>query len=83
MVFEKKGYTKVEVLRKEYTLQDIGYIENTTTVEIPLTEEDTKVFPQKNKKSTYWYDIAINDTLTILGLDDEGAKKLIVYPEGE
>jgi len=82
VVLEKKGYTKNEILRKEYTLKDLGYTEPTTVVEIPLTEEDTKKFPLLNKKATYWYDIALNETLTILGFDDEGAKKIIAYPEG-
>lgn len=82
VVFEKKGYTKEEIFRIDYTLADLGYTEPTTTPEIPLTEELTSKFPQRNKKYTYWYDIALNDTLTVLGFDDEGAKKLIVYPEG-
>lgn len=81
--FEKKGYTKEEILRKEYTLEEIGYTEPTTVVEIPLTEEDTKKFPLTNKAQTYWYDIVLNDTTTILGFDDEGAKLIRVYPEGE
>lgn len=81
--FEKKGYTKEEVLRKEYTLEEIGYTEPTTTVEIPLTAEDTKKFPLTNKAQTFWYDIVLNDTTTILGYDDEGAKIIKVYPEGE
>jgi hypothetical protein len=83
VVFQKNGYTKNEILRKEYTLEDIGYKENTTSPEILLTEEDTKEFPLLNKKATYWYDICLNDTLTILGYDDEGSKKIVVYPEGE
>ena len=82
VVFEKKGYTREEIFRIDYTLADLGYTEPTTVVEIPLTKELTSKFPQRNKKYTYWYDIAINDTLTILGLDEEGAKKMIVYPEG-
>ena len=80
---EKKGYTKEEVLRKEYTLKDLGYTKPTTTPEIRLTAEDTKAFPLSNKKKTYWYDLVLNDEITILGLDDEGAKKIIVYPEVE
>lgn len=81
VAFSKKGYTKNEILRKEYILSDLGYMTNTTTPEIPLTEEDTKSFPLKNKGVTYWYDIVLNDTLTVLGFDDEGSKKIIVYPE--
>lgn len=83
VVVEKKGYTKEEILRKDYTLRSIGYTEPTTTPEIVLTAEDTKSFPLANKKKTYWYDIVLNDEITILGLDDEGAKKIIVYSEVE
>lgn len=81
--FEKKGYTKTEVLRKEYTLADIGYTEPTTVVEIPLTAEETKNFPLSNKAQTFWYDIVLNDATTVLGFDNEGAKRIIIYPEGE
>lgn len=83
VVVEKKGYTKTEVLRKEYTLREIGYVTPTTTPEIVLTEEDTKVFDLANKATTYWFDIVLNDTTTILGFDDEGGKKFIVYPEAD
>lgn len=81
VAFDKKGYTKHEILRKDYILKDIGYVENTKAPEIPLTEEDTKAFPLKNKAVVYWYDLVVNDILTILGYDDEGSKKIIVYPE--
>lgn len=81
VAFSKKGYTKTEILRKEYILKDIGYTENTTTPEIPLEGIDTKKFPLTNKAATYWYDIVLNDDLTILGFDGDGSKKIIVYPE--
>lgn len=83
IVKEKKGYTKQDVLRIEKTLSELGYTEPTETPEIILTEEDTKKFDLLNKGKTYWYDIVLNDTTTILGFDDEGGKKIIVYPEGE
>jgi hypothetical protein len=83
VVIEKKGYTKEEILRKDYTLRELGYIKPTTTPEIVLTAEDTKSFPLANKKKTYWYDLVLNDEITMLGLDDEGAKKIIVYSEVE
>lgn len=82
VVFNKKGYTKEEIFRLEYNVEDLGYTEPTEVVEIPLTEELTSKFPLLNKAATYWYDIAVNDTMTVLGYDDEGAKKMIVYPEG-
>ena len=81
VVMQKKGYTKEEILRKEYTLIEIGYTEPTTVVEIPLSSLDTKSFPLSNKRTTLWYDIVLNDSTTVLGYDDEGASKIIVYPE--
>lgn len=81
VVFEKKGYTKEEVMRKEYILKDLGYVAETDSVELILTEEDTKVFPKSNKPITYWYDVVLNDSTTIIGYDEDGAKKFIVYPE--
>lgn len=82
IVMQKKGYTKYEVLRKEYCLKDLGYTEDTEYPEIPLTAEDTKAFELLDKKKTYWYDLVLNDDITILGMDEDGAKQLIVYPEG-
>jgi hypothetical protein len=81
VVKEKKGYTKTEVLRIEKTLAQMGYLEPTYYPEIPFTEKDTKKFDLLDKKKTYWYDIVLNDTTTILGYDQNGAKKLIVFPE--
>jgi hypothetical protein len=83
IVIDKKGYTKEEILRKEYTLRELGYTAPAETVDIVLTEEDTKNFPLANKPMTYWYQISLNDTTTVLGHDDDGAKRIIVYPEVE
>ena len=63
-------------------MSDLGYTEPTTTPELVLTEEDTKVFELANKPKTYWYDIKLNGD-TILGYDPDGAKKMIVYPDYE
>lgn len=82
-VVNKKGYTKEEIFRLNYTLEELGYTEPTEIVEIPITEKVTKLFPRSNKKQVYWYDIVLNDTTTILGFDESGAKKIIVYPEVE
>lgn len=83
VVMNKNGYLKEELLRKEYTLREMGYLAPTTTPELPLTAEDTKALPLANKKKTYNYDLVLNDEITILGYDDEGAKKLILFPEVE
>lgn len=80
-VYDKKGYTKEEKFRKEYTISDLGYTEPTTTPEIILTAEDTSVFDVINKRKVYWYDIVLNDETTILGFDNTGGKQFIVYPE--
>lgn len=81
VVKDKKGYTKQEVLRVEKTIEELGYKLPTEMPELYLTEEDTKAFRLLNKRRTYWYDIVLNDTTTILGYDDEGAKRLIAFPE--
>lgn len=83
VVMNKKGYTQEEILRKEYTLRDIGYTEPSEVAELPLTDEEMKSFPLSNKRQTFWYDIVLNDTTTILGFDNEGAKQIIIYPEVE
>ena len=59
----------------------MGEVTPTQYPEIQLTAEDTKVFDSLNKKKTYWFDLVLNDTTTMLGMDMEGASKLIVYPE--
>jgi hypothetical protein len=83
VVMSKKGYTKEEIFRKEYTLRDIGYKQPSEVVELPLDEEETKLFPLSNKAQTYWYDLILNDNTTMLGFDNEGGKRLVVYPEVE
>ena len=77
-VFNKKDYLGKEILTKEYTIT-----EPTEAPSIVLTSTDTKLLEQANKKITYWYDIVLNNDTTLLGMDDKGAKKLIVYPESE
>lgn len=83
VVFEKQGYTRKEIIKKEYKLSDIGYLAPTEYPEIILTDEDTKKFDLTNKKKVYWYDIVLNDDTTILGYDNESGKKLIVFPGTE
>lgn len=77
IVKEKKGYNKEEVFRKDFIID-----EETEYPQIILSVEETKWGDIKNKKATYWYDIVLNDDKTILGYDDEGAKKIYLYPEG-
>ena len=79
-VYDKKGYTMNEIFRIKYKLSDIGYVAPTTTPELYITREDTLKFPLSNKKQTFWYDLRLNDNTTIIGLDEDGGKKIIVLP---
>lgn len=88
VAMRKKGYTKEEIFRVEKTLREMGEVEPTYYPEIQLTSEDTKKFDLLDKSATYWYDIVLNDTTTILGfmIDDDdktGASRIIVFPESE
>lgn len=88
VVMRKKGYTKEEIFRVEKTIREMGITEPTYYPEIQLTSEDTKKFDLLDKTQTYWYDIVLNDTTTILGfmVDDDGkmeASKIVVFPESE
>ena len=44
--------------------------------------DDMKIGEMLNKQVEYWYEIELNNDETIIGYDDDGAKKLILYPEG-
>ena len=60
--------------------------EETTTVNISLNSEDTKIGNLVNKPTKYWYEIELNpDTnpQTIVGYDLEGEKIFMLYPEGD
>ena len=74
--------TKRELLKVEKTIAELGYIAPTETPELVLTSKDTSVFELDNKKHTYNYEIILNGDTTILGSDEDGDKKIIVYPGG-
>ena len=77
VVVAKKGYTLEKPLlrKKVYVAQD------TDEVEFTLTAKDTKIGNMIDKKEKYWYNVVINDDVTILGSDENGEKQLILYPE--
>lgn len=52
------------------------------TVDITLTPEDTRIGEPLNTPTTYWYEIELNNKYTVIGYDEDGAKELILYPEG-
>jgi hypothetical protein len=82
IVYEMKGYTKNELLKVEKTISELGYLAPTTAPMIQLTSTNTSVFELTNKPQTYNYEVILNDDTTILGSDEDGDKKIIVYPGG-
>lgn len=84
IISERKGYTKPKVLVIEHTLREMGYVRETQYPELILTQEDTNKFDYLNKNYTYWYEVVLNDTHTIIGHEpEEGAAKFVVLPSGK
>lgn len=79
-VFEAKNCNCVEMQK------DTLVTEESTTVNISLSGEDTKIGGLINKPTKYWYEIELNpDTnpQTIVGYDLDGEKIFMLYPEGD
>lgn len=76
-IYRKKELDKPPVLQKKITPTA-----GSTSVDIDVSGEDMKIGEMANKPIEYWYEIELNSDSTIIGYDDEGAKKLILYPEG-
>ena len=74
-------YNKKELEKKAVLLKTITVDEETETINIDFTKEETSIGSIENKPVTYWYEIQLNDD-TIIGYDENGAKEFIVYPEG-
>jgi hypothetical protein len=79
-VCEKGDYGSV-VLQK-----DVEVNEEATSVDMALTTEETKIGEIINKPKEYWYEVEVNPETspqTIIGHDKDGAKVLMLYPEGD
>lgn len=63
-------------------LKEVEVTEQTDTVTIDLTTEETKIGGKTSKKVDYWYEVQLNREYTIIGYDSEGAKIITLYPEG-
>lgn len=74
---KKKGMDKSPVLQKEF-IPTVG----STILDIDIPGSEMKIGEMANKPIEYWYEIELNDDETIIGYDEDGAKKLILYPEG-
>ena len=75
--YNKKALDKAPVMKKI-----IEITEDSESIDIPLTSEETAIGEPLNKEIIYWYEIELNDEQTIIGYDEDGAKELILYPEG-
>ena len=74
-IYEKNGYNKTPLKTKSVTVTTAA-----NSVDIPLSEEDTTFGDISNKPITYWYDITLNDDITVVCYDEDGAKEFILYP---
>ena len=79
MVAEKNNESNV-VISKTIEVQ-----EDTKTIVIKLSSEDTKIGEIINKPVVYWYEVSVedenNEVQTIIGYDSTGAKEFVLYPE--
>lgn len=78
-VFAKKQCDKIALV------VDTVVSEETTSVDILLDSNHTKIGDVINKPVDYWYEIELNpDThpQTIIGYDSDGPKIFTLYPEG-
>lgn len=76
-VYNKNKMSDGAVLLKEITLEG-----EQQSVEIICTKEETKIGDLINKPVEYWYEIELNNEHTVIGYDDDGAKILMLFPEG-
>lgn len=81
MIFREKGYTKPS-MEKNWTITELGYPLGTDTPELILDKTITEAFELSNKKQTFYYQIILNGDTTIIGPDEDGDPKIIVYPGG-
>ena len=64
---------------------DVVVTENSTSVDMGLNSDQTRIGGYINSPVTYWYEVELNpetNSTTIIGYDDEGEKEFILYPEG-
>ena len=74
-IVDKRDYNNV-VFQKDYPIT-----EDTNTVYITLTKENTTIGPIISRPKEYWYEIEYDGDMTIVGYDSNGAKKFTLLPE--
>jgi len=75
-VYEEKKLDETPKLSKNITIET-----ETNMLEIDFTETELTLGEVYNEPVEYWYEIRLNDK-TVLGYDEDGAKKFIIYPKG-
>lgn len=75
-------YEKGKMSDNAILIKEVDATPDTTNLEISLTSNETKIGEMINKPVEYWYEIELNDRYTVIGYDDKGAKRFILYPEG-
>ena len=75
-------YNKGKMNEDAVLLKEINVLEQSESLSISLTNEETKIGELMNKPLEYWYEVELNNQYTVIGYDDTGAKLLILYPEG-
>ena len=76
-IYNKKALNENPIVSKE-----VECTAGTTEQQISLTSDEMKIGEMQNKALTFWYEITLNNE-TVLGYDENGAKQLILYPEGK
>lgn len=76
-LYNKRAMNEQPVLKKSIIVN-----QNTDSIDIELTSLETKIGSMKNIPIEYWYEIELNNKQTVIGYDQDGAKILILYPEG-
>nr|DAG39810.1 MAG TPA: hypothetical protein [Caudoviricetes sp.] len=74
-IYEKNGYNKEPLLKKDILISN-----ECDSADITLTENDTTFGEAINKETVFWYDITLNDNLTVVCYNEDGAREFIEYP---
>lgn len=74
-IYNKNGYDKDPLMTKEIEVN-----ESKDSVDIPLNEENTTFDKAVNKPTIYWYDVTLNDCMTVVCYNEDGAREFILYP---
>ena len=78
-VFKRRDCGQVEIQK------DVTPTTGSSSVDIFLSGEETKIGEIINKPVDYWYEIELNPETspqTIIGYDEDGEKVFRLYPEG-